>query len=115
MLESKTFDRVGFLIFSGLLFFGGMQYQRYSTNSDLLDQEKKQQEIEVERNKAADAVASRVLTGLSTWKKNTETIYKEMHYEKTNPIFYNICATDNYVSMFNDRQQQAIDALTYKP
>lgn len=115
MIESKTIDRVGFLIFTALVFIGGMKYEKYSTDSALLSEEKKQQQIELERNKAADEVASRVLTGLSTWKKNTETIYREMHYEKTNPVFYNLCASDDYVSLFNQRQQQAIHALTYKP
>lgn len=111
----KLQNNIGFLIFTSLIFFGGMKFEQYRNDSNTLDQEKKQQEIEIERAKAADEVAQKVLTSLSNWKKNTETIYKEMHYEKTKPVFYNVCASDEYVIMFNERQQQAANALTNKP
>lgn len=106
---------IGFIVFIALVFFGGVRFEQLRNDSKALDQEKKQQEIEIERAKAADEVAQKVLTGLSNWKKNTETIYKEMHYEKTKPVFYNVCASDEYVIMFNERQQQAANALTNKP
>lgn len=111
----KLQNNIGFLVFTALVFFGGMKFEQYRNDSNALDQEKKQQEIEIERAKAADEVAQKVLTGLSNWKKNTETIYKEMHYEKTKPVFYNVCASDEFVSLFNERQQQAASALTNKP
>lgn len=111
----KLQNNIGFLIFTAIIFFGGVKFEQYRSDSNALDHEKKQQEIEVERAKAADEVAQKVLTGLSNWKKNTKTIYKEMHYEKTKPVFYNVCASDEYVSLFNERQQQAANALTNKP
>lgn len=114
-MQNTLSDNLGFIIFSALIFFGGMKFNEYRTDSNNLDKEKHQQELEIERSKAADEVAQRVLTGLSNWKKNTETIYKEMHYEKTKPVFYNVCASDDYILMFNERQQQAINALTNKP
>ena len=111
----KLQNNIGFLVFTALVFFGGMKFEHYRNNSSALDQEKKQQEVEIERAKAADEVAQKVLTGLTNWKKNTETIYKEMHYEKTKPVFYNVCASDEVISLFNERQQQAANALTNKP
>ena len=114
-MQNTLSDNLWFLIFSALVFFGGMKFNEYRTDSNNLDKEKHQQELEVERNKAADEVAMRVLNGLSDWKKNTETVYKEMHYEKTKPVFYNVCASDEYVKLFNERQQKAVNALTNKP
>ncbi|BCG45010.1 hypothetical protein [Escherichia phage EK010] len=110
----KLQNNIGFLIFTALIFFGGMKFEQYRNDSSALDQEKKQQEIEIERAKAADEVAQKVLTGLTNWKKNTETIYKEMHYEKTKPVFYNVCASDEYVSLFNQRQEEAKRVLKSK-
>lgn len=114
-MQNTLSDNLGFIVFSALVFFGGMKFNEYQTDSSNLDKEKHQQELEIERSRAADEVAQRVLTGLSNWKKNTETVYKEMHYEKTKPVFYNVCASDDYIRMFNERQQQAINALTNKP
>ena len=113
-MQSTLSDNLGFVIFSALVFFGGMKFNEYRTDSNNLDKEKHQQELEIERSKAADEVAQRVLTGLSNWKKNTETVYKEMHYEKTKPVFYNVCASDEYVSLFNQRQKEAERILKSK-
>lgn len=110
----KLQNNIGFLVFTALVFFGGMKFEQYRNDSNTLDQEKKQQEIEIERAKAADEVAQKVLTSITNWKKNTETVYKEMHYEKTKPVFYNVCASDEYVGLFNERQQQAAEALKLK-
>lgn len=110
----KLQNNIGFLIFTALIFFGGMKFEQYRNDSNALDQEKKQQEIEIERAKASDEVAQKVLTGLTNWKKNTETIYKEMHYEKTKPVFYNVCASDEYVKLFNTRQEEAKRILKSK-
>lgn len=113
-MQNTLSDNLGFIIFSALVFFGGMKFNEYQTDSSNLDKEKHQQELEIERSRAADEVAQRVLTGLSNWKKNTETIYKEMHYEKTKPVFYNVCASDDYVSLFNQRQKEAERVLKSK-
>lgn len=113
-MQNTLSDNLGFIIFSALVFFGGMKFNEYQTDSSNLDKEKHQQELEIERSKAADEVAQRVLTGLSSWKKNTETVYKEMHYEKTKPVFYNVCASDDYVSLFNQRQEEAKRVLKSK-
>lgn len=113
-MQNTLSDNLGFIIFSALVFFGGMKFNEYQTDSNNLDKEKHQQELEIERNKAADEVAMRVLNGLSDWKKNTETVYKEMHYEKTKPVFYNVCASDEYVSLFNQRQKEAERVLKSK-
>lgn len=113
-MQNTLSDNLGFIVFSALVFFGGMKFNEYQTDSSNLDKEKHQQELEIERSKAADEVAQRVLTGLSSWKKNTETVYKEMHYEKTKPVFYNVCASDDYVSLFNQRQEEAKRVLKSK-
>ena len=113
-MQNTLSDNLGFIVFSALVFFGGMKFNEYQTDSNNLDKEKHQQELEIERNKAADEVAMRVLNGLSDWKKNTETVYKEMHYEKTKPVFYNVCASDEYVSLFNQRQKEAERVLKSK-
>lgn len=113
-MQNTLSDNLGFIIFSALVFFGGMKFNEYQTDSNNLDKEKHQQELEIERNKAADDVAMRVLNGLSDWKKNTETVYKEMHYEKTKPVFYNVCASDEYVKLFNTRQEEAKRILKSK-
>lgn len=105
------------LIFLGVVlaaFFLGMRYENLSTKETQLKDTKAEQKITEERNKAADEVAVRVLDGLSNWKKNTETVVREMHFETTKPVFYNVCATDDYVRMFNSVQQQSRDALADK-
>ena len=113
-MQNTLSDNLGFIVFSALVFFGGMKFNEYQTDSNNLDKEKQQQALETERNKVADEVAMRVLNGLSDWKKNTETVYKEMHYEKTKPVFYNVCVSNDYVGLFNERQQQAAEALKLK-
>lgn len=110
-----NYDRLIFLGFVVGSFLLGIKYESLSIASKTLDEERQEQRISIERNNAADAVASRVLEGLSAWKKNTEVITREMYHEKTNTVFSNTCATDEYVSLFNDKQRLAISALTYKP
>lgn len=66
--------------------------------SDKLVQAKNEQE----RQKAQQDIATEVLKGLSDWKENTQTIVENTIHEKTKPVFINICASDDYVRMFND-------------
>lgn len=108
-------DRLIFLVFVVGAFLGGMRYENLSMNKDKLKDTEAAQKIDSERSKAADEVAVKVLDGLSNWKKNTETVVREMHFETTKPVFYNVCATDDYVRMFNSVQQQSRDTLTNKP
>ena len=104
-------DRLIFLAFVVGAFLGGMRYENLSMNKDKLKDTEAAQKIDSERSKAADEVAVKVLDGLSDWKKNTETVVREMHFETTKPVFYNVCATDDYVKMFNEVQTKSREAL----
>lgn len=109
-----TFDRVFFALSLALCFFGGMRYESYSLSNKALESERDLQEIERQRDLASTDVAKKVLDGLSQWEKNREVVIKEMHYETTKPVFYNLCATDEYVGMFNKVQSEARKTLTGK-
>lgn len=114
-MQKISMDTIISLVIMFVCFFAGYQVSNWIKESDALEQERQERQIEVERNKAADEVATRVLDGLSQWKKNTETVVKEMHFEKTKPEFYNVCFTDGYVSLFNTKQQQSRSAITNEP
>lgn len=105
-------DRIIFLVVVVGAFLGGMRYENLSLNKDKLKDTEAAQKIDLERSKAADDVAMKVLDGLSNWKKNTETVVKEMHFETTKPVFYNVCATDDYVKMFNEVQTKSREVLS---
>lgn len=111
MNESRTFDRLFFVLLIGIVFYGGMRYQEYATDSKELEQEKKLQEIETAQNRAADRIGAMVLQGVSEWKQNTRDIVKTYATEKTNTVFLNECITPTYRLQWNDRQQQAKAAI----
>lgn len=111
---TNTFDRVFFAVALTACFYGGMKYERYSVANNTLEQERNLQEIEHQRDLASTDVAKKVLDGLSQWEKNREVVIKEMHHETTKPVFYNLCATDEYVGMFNKVQSEARKTLTGK-
>jgi len=111
-LNSATIDRVLYLAMFLAAFGGGYYVKGLVIDKDALAQEKISQQIAQKQDEAAQAVAGKVLDSLSNWKQNTRDIVKEMHVETTNPVFVNVCASDKYVSLFNERQQQARQALT---
>ena len=113
-LNSATIDRVLYLAMFLAAFGGGYYVKGLVIDKDALAQEKISQQIAQRQDEAANAVASKVLDNLSAWKQNTRDVVKEMHFETTNPVFVNVCATDKYVSLFNERQQQARSALAGK-
>lgn len=113
-MQKISLDTIIPLIIMCVCFFAGWQVNGWVHESDELDRQTQEDKINLERNKAANAVATQVLNGLSEWKQNTETVVKEMHYETTKPIFYNVCATDEYVRMFNEVQNQSRAAITGK-
>lgn len=110
-INSATIDRVLYLVMFLAAFGGGYYVKGLVIDKDALAQEKISQQIAQKQDEAAQAVAGKVLDSLSTWKQNTRDVVKEMHIETTNPVFVNVCASDKYVSLFNERQQQARSAL----
>lgn len=76
--------------------------------SEKLDQARQEQY----RQLAQQQVADTVLKGLSEWKQNTETIVEKTYHEKTNPVFVNICATNDSVRMFNEKTRAATTRLS---
>lgn len=110
-INSATIDRVLYLVMFLAAFGGGYYVKGLVIDKDALAQEKFSQQIAQKQDEAAQAVAGKVLDSLSTWKQNTRDVVKEMHIETTNPVFVNVCASDKYVSLFNERQQQARSAL----
>lgn len=113
-LNSATIDRVLYLAMFLAAFGGGYYVKGLVIDKDALAQEKIAQQIEQKQDEAANAVADHVLANIISWKQNTRDIVKEMHVETSNPVFVNVCATDKYVSLFNERQQQAREALAGK-
>lgn len=110
-LNSATIDRILYLTMFLAAFGGGYYVKGLVIDKDALAQEKITQQITQRQDEAANKVAERVMSNLSAWRQNTRDVVKEIHTETSNPIFVNICATDKYVSLFNDRQQQARKAL----
>lgn len=107
-------DRIIFLAFVVGAFFAGMRYENISMTKDQLNQDKIVSQLQDKQDKAVNEVANRVLNGLSEWEKNKEVVLKEMHYETTKPVFYNVCSTDEYVRMFNQVQDSTRKTLTGK-
>lgn len=110
-LNSATIDRVLYLAMFLAAFVGGYYVKGLVIDKDALAQEKISQQITQKQDEAANKVATQVLNSLSTWRQNTRDVVKEIHTETSNPVFVNVCATDRYVKLFNERQQQARSAL----
>lgn len=111
-LNSATIDRILYLTMFLAAFGGGYYVKGLVIDKDALAQEKITQQITQRQDEAANKVAERVMSNLSAWRQNTRDVVKEIHTETSNPIFVNICATDKYVGLFNQRQQQAREALS---
>lgn len=108
-----------FLIISALVvvaFITGcyFSYQNgYDARDSLVNREKLDQAAqEQQRQLAQQQVADTVLKGLSDWKQNTETIVEKTYHEKNNPVFINICATDDAVRLFNEKTKAATTRLS---
>lgn len=113
-LNSATIDRILYLAMFLAAFGGGYYVKSLVIDKDALAQEKISQQITQKQDQAANKVAEQVLSSLTAWRQNTRDVVKEIHTETSNPVFVNICATDNYVKLFNERQQQARSALAGK-
>lgn len=92
--------------------FSGSVLEKRANDSAKLKEVNTQHRIEQAQDEAAQKVADRVLNGLSQWKQNTKDIVKEMHYEKVKPVFLNDCSTDDYVRLFNSKQDYARKTIT---
>lgn len=111
-LSVTTIDRALSIVLFVATFAGGYYVKGLVTDKDALAQEKISQQIAQKQDEAASAVATKVLDNLSAWRQNTRDVVKEIHTETSNPVFVNVCATDKYVELFNERQRQARAALT---
>lgn len=67
-------------------------------------------ELEQQRLKAQQELASDVLRGLADWSQNTKIV--EIRHEKTNTIFRNKCLTEQYQRMYNERVTEAETRLS---
>jgi uncharacterized protein YxeA len=108
-----------FLIVSALVVvaFIGSCYLAYQNGYDARDSLVKSEKLDLavqeqQRQLAQQQVADTVLKGLSDWKQNTETIVEKTYHEKTNPVFVNICATDDAVRLFNEKTKAATTRLS---
>ncbi len=110
-LSVTTIDRALSIALFVATFAGGYYVKGLVTDKDALAQEKISQQIAQKQDEAASAVATKVLDNLSAWRQNTRDVVKEIHTETSNPVFVNVCATDKYVELFNQRQRQARAAL----
>ena len=113
-LKRATIDRVLYLAMFLLAFGGGYYVKGLVIDKDALAQEKISQQITQKQDEAANKVAEQVLSSLTAWRQNTKDVVKEIHTETTNPVFVNVCATDKYVDLFNQRQKQAREVLSGK-
>lgn len=107
-------DRIIFIAFVVGAFLGGMRYENVTMNNDALKEKESEHKVEQKQNEAANAVAKEVLDGISNWQKDTKTVFKEMHYETTKTVFLNVCATDEYVRMFNEVQNKSRSSIAGK-
>lgn len=112
----KEFCQATFIIvfLVGIGVWGGYSYKDYQVTQTELTNQKL---ISVAKDAYQEGLAN-----LSSNYKNDlkDVLAKNKHtkevltYEKTKPEFYNICATDPYIGMFNQQSEQYLQKLPSK-
>lgn len=85
-----------------------------------------QDSIELTAQKAADKaskqfqteqtnLAADVINSLDEWRKGNVQIQERVIHEKLQPVFSNVCVTDEYVRLFNEQTNRLSSSGSGKP
>lgn len=107
-----------YYIFAALIaisFGAGYKVANWHTDSLELVAEKAAKQTADKFQVDQSQIADNVQKSLDDWRKKNVIVQEKITREKLQPVFNNVCSTDEYVRLFNEQTNSAASSVSSKP
>lgn len=107
-----------YLIFAAVIalsFIGGYTVANWHNDSLDLVAEKAAKKTSDNFQVNQTQIADNVQKSLDDWRKSNVIVQEKITREKLQPVFTNVCSTDEYVRLFNEQTNKFSSDHTVKP
>lgn len=112
------FTRWKYYIFAALIvisFIGGYTVSNWHHDSIDLVAEKAAKKASDQFQVDQTQIADNVQKSLDDWRKSNVIVQEKITREKLQPVFSNVCVTDDYIGMFNEQTNKFSSSGSGKP